>query len=149
MPRPTSPSSVPMRPIQSTEVSPYVSVTAWLVGTTTIMFGATRYGPSAPSTSQLGKYDVRTSTGLAISSTWNEIVLGSSRMSDTFVGTIAAWFVVARSLMSTCFHDFGPVAVHTLSSCDAFMNQGAAAHSHGPSSGIGVESVHCWPQHCS
>src|ERR1700719_4551847 len=113
------------------------------------MFGATRYGPVAPCASQLGKYDVRTSTGLPISATWNEIVLGLSWMSETFVGTIAAWFVVARSLMSMCFHDFGPDATHTLSSWAAFMNHGAAAHSHALNSGIGVEvSVQACPQHC-
>ena len=51
--------------------------------------------------------------------------------------------------MSMCFHDFGPDATQYLSSCDAFMNHGAAAHSHGPSFGIGVEvSVHDCPQHC-
>ena len=43
--------------------------------------------------------------------------------------------------MSMCFHDFGPDATQTLSSCAAFMNHGAAAHSHGPSFGIGVAGV--------
>ena len=52
------------------------------------MFGATRYGPVAPCACQFGKYDVRTSTGLPISETWNEIVSTSSWMSDTCVGTI-------------------------------------------------------------
>ena len=55
---PTIPSSVTMRPSQSTPVSPYVSVTSFDVGTTTIMFGASRYGPFAPLTFQFGKYDV-------------------------------------------------------------------------------------------
>ena len=32
-------------------------------GTTTIRFGVTRYGPSAPEASQFGKYDTLTSTG--------------------------------------------------------------------------------------
>src|SRR6478609_11373670 len=41
---------------------------------TTIRFGDTRYGPSAPDTSQFGKYDAFTSTGTPTSSTENEIV---------------------------------------------------------------------------
>ena len=74
------------RPSQSTVVSPYVSFTSWLVGTTTMRFGATRYGPVAPCACQFGKYDVRTSTGLPISETWNEIVSTSSWISETCVG---------------------------------------------------------------
>src|SRR4029077_12084955 len=59
-----------------------------------------------------------------------------------------ASFVSASCLMSMRFHCFGPEAVHTLSSCESLRNHGAAAHSHGPSCGIGDESVHSRFQHC-
>src|SRR5690349_17898367 len=96
-------------------------------------FGATRYGPSAPDTFQLGKNDVRTSTGLPVSDTWNEIESGFSSMSETSVGSIRVSFVSASCLMSIRFQSFGPSAVHTLSSCDRSRNHGAAAHSQLPS----------------
>src|SRR3954447_9564604 len=41
---------------------------------TTMKFGVTRYGPSAPSTFQLGKYDVFTRTGVPTWSTSKSIV---------------------------------------------------------------------------
>src|SRR5579862_311916 len=146
-PTPTMPSSVPTRPSHSYFVRPYVSDTSLLVGTTTMKFGATRYGPAAPWACQFGKNDVRTSTGLPISDTWNEIESTSSWMSETCVGVIGVSLVCARSLMSMRFQSFGPDAVHTLSSCGASSHHGAAAHSQGPSSGIGDGSVHCWFQH--
>ena len=43
-----SPTTVMTRPTQSALVRPYVSVTSCDVGTTTIRFGASRYGPFAP-----------------------------------------------------------------------------------------------------
>ena len=55
-------------------VRPYVSSTCVDVGTTTIRFGASRYGPFAPVTFQFGKYDSFTSTGLPISETSKEIL---------------------------------------------------------------------------
>ena len=58
-------------------------------------------------------------------------------MSDTCVGSIGVSFVSASCLMSMRFQSFGPDAVHTLSSCASSRNHGAAAHSHGPSCGIG------------
>ena len=41
-------------------------------------FGVARYGPSAPSTFQFGKYDAFTSTGSPTRSTWNEIESSSA-----------------------------------------------------------------------
>ena len=52
-----------------------MSVTSCEVGTTTIRLGATRQGPSAPDTCQLGKYETFTSTGVPTRSTWKLIEL--------------------------------------------------------------------------
>ena len=54
--------------------------TCLLVGTTTMKFGVARHGPSAPSTSQLGKYDVLTITGTPVRDTSNSIEVSVVRM---------------------------------------------------------------------
>ena len=60
-----------------------------LVGTTTIMFGPTRYGPLAPVTSQLGKNDVRTNTGVPTLSTSKDIESRYTVRFDTLATGVA------------------------------------------------------------
>ena len=72
-PSPTKPATVPTRPTHSAVVVPYMRLTCLLVGTTTMKLGVARHGPSAPSASQFGKYDVFTITGTPVRDTSNEI----------------------------------------------------------------------------
>ncbi len=101
-------------------------------GTTTIKFGAARYGPVAPLACQFGKYDVFTSTGLPISETWNEIVLDALvDVATTFVGSIAR----LRRVVELLDVDVLPrlrtrTRPRPCRAAAGFMNHGAAEHSH-------------------
>ncbi len=97
------------RPAQSAPVRPYVSCTCFEVGTTTIKLGANRYGPSAPDTFQLGKYDSFTSTGLPISDTSKEILSTVVCTFETWAGATARGFAFARSDALTRCQLSGPV----------------------------------------
>ena len=52
---------------------------------TTIRLGVTRYGPFAPDTCQLGKYDTFTNTGVPTLDTWKLTEVSVWLMSVTFV----------------------------------------------------------------
>ena len=54
------------------------------VGTTTMKFGITRYGPVAPEATQFGKYDVLTTTGTPTRSTVKVMSVFVSLMLLTF-----------------------------------------------------------------
>ena len=72
-PIPTNPATVPARPTHSAVVDEKCNVTCFEVGTTTMKFGVARYGPSPPSTCQLGNHDSLTMTGTPVRETSNEI----------------------------------------------------------------------------
>src|SRR5690606_3614001 len=104
--RPATPSPVSAYEIHSTGVRPYRNSTCVSVGTTTMKLGATRYGPSAPSTRQFGKYDIFTSTGLPTRSTSNETLSSSTTTSLTSAGSTRR--SRARSCESTRCQPSGP-----------------------------------------
>lgn len=74
---------VASHPSTSTWVHPYCSDTCLDVGTTTMKFGVTRHGPSAPDACQFGKYDVFTSTGTPTRETSNDTPSSDVVTSDT------------------------------------------------------------------
>ena len=114
------PSSVSTMATQSTGVRPKCIDTSVSVGITTIRLGVTRYGPSAPVTSQLGKYDVLTSTGTPGSETLNEIESSPISMSETSTsgssvrGSSGTWSMVPVSpeLVAGVLDDVAQVVGH-------------------------------------
>ena len=76
---------------------------------TTIKLGVTRYGPLAPDTCQLGKYDTLTSTGTPIVSTSNDTLSSPLWMLVTWTG----WSEVRggfKSVEGIRAQFFGPLA---------------------------------------
>lgn len=67
----------------------YFSTTRCSVGTTTMRFGAARYGPAAPVTRQWCECDTFTSTGVPTLSTEKEMDRSSSATSETVTGGLA------------------------------------------------------------
>ena len=87
-------------------------------------FGARRYGPVAPDTCQFGKYEVRTTTGLPISSTVKLMASMSSRMFVTFAGKVLPfggetlnWLVAGMLIVALA-----------LSALNAIMGSGRSLH---------------------
>src|SRR5882757_5947405 len=118
-----------IRPAQSAPVRPYVSFTCFDVGTTTIRLGASRYGPFAPDTFQLGKYDSFTSTGFPISDTSKEIVSTVLCTFDTCAGVTARGSAFARSAAFTRCQSFGPDCAYAVPNSSRFTHHGAVVHS--------------------
>src|SRR4051812_9026806 len=87
-------------------------------------FGATRYGPFAPSTSQFGKYDVFTRIGVPILSTLNDTVLVPSTMSLTLAFGTACSLVGAPVVMRC--HSFGPSLASSTFHCEGSRYQASA-----------------------
>ena len=142
------PSNVTKRPSQSTPVSPYVNDTSFDVGTTTIRFGASRYGPFAPFTFQFGKYDVLISTGLPISETWNEIESTSVFTLLTAVGAIDFGTYVPSWLESMRCQLLGPDCAYAVLILSRSVHHGAAVHSQPESCGSGEDvSLYLVSQH--
>src|SRR5437763_15892785 len=99
-------------------------------------FGASRYGPRAPCTVQLGKYDVLTTTGVPIRSTWNEMESTVSCVCETRAGVIGTdatpWPpgpVVPILAASTRGHDAGPDSVNGWCNRLVSIHHGSVAHS--------------------
>src|SRR4051812_5966063 len=91
-------------------------------------FGATRYGPFAPSTSQFGKYDVFTRIGVPILSTLNDTVLVPSTMSETLAFATGISLVGAPVVM--CCQSFGPLFASSPFHCGGSRYQDSAMSCH-------------------
>src|SRR5436190_6897691 len=88
---------------------------------TTIRLGFTRYGPSAPSTFQLGKYDVFTRIGVPVRSTSKSMVsVPVDALVTTACGSGAAGGV---SPGATRAHDDGPSAARYTFHCCGSLYQ--------------------------
>ena len=121
-----------MRPSQSTVVRPYVSFTSWLVGHDDheVRRDAVRARRAVrlPVREVRRLHEHRLADLRHVERDRVDVLVD---VRDLASARSASPSCAASCLMSMCFHDFGPDATHTLSSCAAFMNHGAAAHSHG------------------
>src|ERR1700737_2728559 len=97
---------------------------------TTIKLGATRYGPLAPETRQLGKYDTFTRTGTPTLSTLNDTELSLDAMWSTCTGcsTVRGGSV---AMGATRAHALGPAAAYSTSERFWSRYQASEASSHG------------------
>src|ERR1700722_15501216 len=104
-------------------------VTSLEVGTTTMRFGLTRYGPVAPVACQRGKYEILTNTGTPTRLTWNEIDCSPTLTSLTVTLGSEVFMSIVEMLVAGGQFD-GPVVAATVPHSFGFSHQVVFAWSH-------------------